>query len=84
MTRKLCVSIETFENDDSASVAVLYGIGGSFSSGFDMNEISDEINPQTFDGTAVSNLILTILFYKNIPNNLTIIIHPYLYKSLIF
>lgn len=36
---ELCSLIERFESDPEVDVAVLYGVGGSFSSGYDLNEI---------------------------------------------
>lgn len=36
---KLCEAFTEFENDDESPVAVLYGIGGSFCSGYDILEL---------------------------------------------
>ncbi|XP_055613362.1 probable enoyl-CoA hydratase [Uranotaenia lowii] len=48
MGKELTAAIEAFEEDDSASVGVLYGIGGSFCSGYDLSELANpDINPQS-------------------------------------
>lgn len=39
MARELNSRIEEFESDAKLDVGVLYGVGGSFSSGYDLNEI---------------------------------------------
>ncbi|EDW16354.1 probable enoyl-CoA hydratase echA8 [Drosophila mojavensis] len=39
---KLCEAFSAFEADDTSPVAVLYGVGGSFCSGFDILEISTD------------------------------------------
>ncbi|XP_017110742.1 probable enoyl-CoA hydratase echA8 [Drosophila elegans] len=39
---QLCDAFATFEADDTSPVAVLYGVGGSFCSGFDILEISTD------------------------------------------
>ncbi|KAI9579166.1 mevalonyl-coenzyme A hydratase sidH [Glossina fuscipes] len=39
---KLCEAFSAFEADDASPVAVLYGIGGSFCSGFDILEMANE------------------------------------------
>lgn len=38
---QLTAAIETFENDVESPVAVLYGIGGNFCSGYDLKEFAD-------------------------------------------
>uniref|UniRef100_A0A1Q3F3C6 Putative enoyl-coa hydratase n=1 Tax=Culex tarsalis TaxID=7177 RepID=A0A1Q3F3C6_CULTA len=38
--RALTTAIEQFENDETASVGVLHGIGGSFCSGYDLSEMT--------------------------------------------
>ncbi|XP_001864522.2 probable enoyl-CoA hydratase [Culex quinquefasciatus] len=46
--RKLTAAIEQFENDETATVGVLHGIGGSFCSGYDLSEMtSPDYNPQS-------------------------------------
>lgn len=48
MAHDLCEAITDFENDDTATIGVLHGIGGSFSSGYDMHELLfDNIKPET-------------------------------------
>lgn len=39
---ELCDAFSNFENDDSSSVAVLYGLGGSFCAGYDVRELATE------------------------------------------
>ncbi|XP_030559241.1 uncharacterized protein LOC115761587 isoform X2 [Drosophila novamexicana] len=39
---QLCEAFSAFEADDTSPVAVLYGVGGSFCSGFDILEISTD------------------------------------------
>ncbi|KAH8295435.1 hypothetical protein KR018_011080 [Drosophila ironensis] len=39
---QLCDAFAAFESDDTSPVAVLYGVGGSFCSGFDILEISTD------------------------------------------
>lgn len=36
MSLKICEAITNFENDDTSTVGVLHGLGGSFSSGYDI------------------------------------------------
>lgn len=38
--QKLSEALDAFENDETSSVGILHGIGGSFSSGFDLDEIA--------------------------------------------
>lgn len=46
MVSALREAFHTFETDESAKIGVLYGIGGSFSSGYDMKEFfEDSVNP---------------------------------------
>lgn len=42
MAAALRHAFQTFETDDTATVGVLHGIGGSFSSGYDMKEFFEE------------------------------------------
>lgn len=37
---QLSLAIEQFENDPESPVAVLYGVGGNFCSGFDLKELA--------------------------------------------
>lgn len=37
----LSTAIENFENDIESPVAVLYGVGGNFSAGYDLKELAD-------------------------------------------
>lgn len=57
MATKLTEAITTFENDGSASIGILHGVGGNFSAGFDLNELSADLKePAKFltdDGFAV-------------------------------
>lgn len=47
MASKLCDAITAFENDETSTVGVLHGIGGSFSSGYDLNELgADNLRPE--------------------------------------
>lgn len=39
---KICEAITNFENDETSPVGVLHGVGGSFSSGFDIDELQSE------------------------------------------
>lgn len=39
---QLSKAFHDFENDDTSSVGVLYGVGGSFCSGYDINELSSD------------------------------------------
>lgn len=41
MAQALRQAIQTFEMDDTVTVGVLHGIGGTFSSGYDMKEFFD-------------------------------------------
>lgn len=43
MAEKLTEAISVFETDDSANIGILYGIGGNFSAGLDLDELSVEI-----------------------------------------
>lgn len=38
--QQLSLAIETFENDPESPVAVLYGVGGNFCSGYDLKELA--------------------------------------------
>lgn len=40
-SRKLCQAISEFEQDPKSTVGVLYGLGGSFCSGHDINDFVD-------------------------------------------
>lgn len=57
-------AIEDFENDDSSYVAVLYGTGGNFCSGFDLNEFTnlgeEEIDKLFYEGLLVCKLSIVI------------------------
>lgn len=57
MATKLTEAIETFENDNTANVGILHGVGGNFSVGLDLDELRDDVkNPERFvedDGFAV-------------------------------
>lgn len=59
MANKLSDAILTFENDETANVGILHGIGGNFSSGHDLDELREDANdPSRFlgdDGFAVSD-----------------------------
>lgn len=61
MALKICDAITSFENDDTSSVGVLYGVGGSFSSGYDLNELGTEnLRPEEVllhsEGSVVSEI----------------------------
>lgn len=48
MGRQLTIAIEAFEQDTTASVGVLHGLGGSFCSGYDLSELANpEVKPQS-------------------------------------
>lgn len=48
MGRQLTAAIEAFEQDTTASVGVLHGIGGSFCSGYDLSELANpKVKPQS-------------------------------------
>lgn len=52
MVAALRQAFETFEMDETATVGVLYGIGGSFSSGYDMKEFfEDSVKPASIFST---------------------------------
>lgn len=38
---QLSQAIETFENDPESPVAILYGVGGNFCSGYDLKELAN-------------------------------------------
>lgn len=62
--------LEDFENDSDSYVAVLHGIGGSFCSGFDLNELqnieNDTVLSQRLEyGLMVSICIFIIMFLRN-------------------
>lgn len=42
--QQLSEAIETFENDPESPVAILYGVGGNFCSGYDLKELSQDDN----------------------------------------
>jgi enoyl-CoA hydratase len=39
--QQLSHAIETFENDTESPVAILYGVGGNFCSGYDLKELAN-------------------------------------------
>lgn len=39
--QQLSLAIETFENDETSPVAILYGVGGNFCSGYDLKELAN-------------------------------------------
>jgi enoyl-CoA hydratase/carnithine racemase len=41
---ELSTAIEEFENDPESPIAVLYGIGGNFCAGYDLKELSENID----------------------------------------
>lgn len=43
MLRELAAAIRTFDNDPNSSAGILCGIGGNFSVGYDLNELSAAI-----------------------------------------
>lgn len=48
MGQQLTAAIEAFEQDSTATVAILHGIGGSFCSGYDLSELANpEVKPQS-------------------------------------
>ncbi|EAT45553.1 AAEL003202-PA [Aedes aegypti] len=48
MGRQLTAAIEAFEQDSTAAVAILHGIGGSFCSGYDLSELANpDVKPQS-------------------------------------
>lgn len=44
MAAKLSDAILTFENDETASVGILHGVGGNFSCGHDLEELREDVN----------------------------------------
>jgi len=46
----LSEALDEFENNEEASVGVLYGIGGNFCAGYDLKEIAD------YDGESEENI----------------------------
>lgn len=64
MANQLNGAIDKFENDESAKICVLYGNGGSFSAGYDMNaEIED--SSTTSHTTQLDTVYLTKKNKKN-------------------
>ncbi|XP_058453957.1 probable enoyl-CoA hydratase [Malaya genurostris] len=48
MGRKLSEAVEEFEQDKTADVGILHGLGGSFCAGYDLTELANpEIKPQS-------------------------------------
>ena len=47
---KLSEAVSQFENDNSALVGVLHGIGGNFCAGYDLEELSKYSMDAEFDG----------------------------------
>lgn len=58
MAFKICEAITKFENDESSPVGVIHGVGGSFSSGYDIDDLQSDTlkleNLLNSEGTAVS------------------------------
>lgn len=54
-------AIEEFENDSSAYVAVLYGTGGNFCSGFDFQELA---NIENSSEISFENGLMVINIYR--------------------
>ncbi|XP_075145861.1 putative enoyl-CoA hydratase [Haematobia irritans] len=46
---KLSNALSAFEADDASPIAVLYGVGGSFSSGYDIHELEEQCNKGSLD-----------------------------------
>ncbi|XP_037046008.1 probable enoyl-CoA hydratase [Bradysia coprophila] len=42
MAFKICEAITNFENDDTSPVGIIHGVGGSFSSGYDIGDLQSE------------------------------------------
>lgn len=57
-------AIEDFEDDNNSYVAVIYGTGGNFCSGFDLNEFAnlkeEEMDRQFNEGLLVGTKSITI------------------------
>lgn len=53
-------ALEDFEKDNNAYVAVLHGIGGSFCSGFDLNELINVENDTELSKMLDSGLMVSI------------------------
>lgn len=58
MAFKICEAITNFENDESSTVGVIHGVGGSFSSGYDIDDLQSETlkleNLMNSEGSVVS------------------------------
>lgn len=61
MALKICEAITNFENDDSSPVGVLHGVGGTFSAGYDIDDLQSETlkleHLVNSEGTVVSTFI---------------------------
>lgn len=62
MAVKICEAITNFENDDSSTVGVIHGVGGSFSAGYDIDDLQSETlkleNLMNSEGTVVSFIFI--------------------------
>lgn len=60
MAFKICEAITNFENDESSTVGVIHGVGGSFCSGYDIDDLQSETlkleNLMNAEGSVVSGL----------------------------
>jgi enoyl-CoA hydratase/carnithine racemase len=71
---KLSRAILEFEEDDSALVGVLHGIGGNFCAGYDLEELSGfdinmELDTKAGHGPMVSLHVANIYFVFGLKNN---------------
>ncbi len=69
MAFKICEAITNFENDESSTVGVIHGVGGSFSSGYDIDDLQSETlkleNMMNAEGSVVS-FVQFIHQYQNV------------------
>lgn len=61
MAFKICEAITNFENDKSSTVGVIHGVGGSFCSGYDIDDLQSETlkveNLMNSEGSVVSGVL---------------------------
>lgn len=64
---KLRQAIQDFENDTSVYAGVLYGIGGNFCAGYDLNELSQLDETRVLDTLhEEGTMVLSCIYYTNL------------------
>lgn len=68
MLESLARELNSFEQDDSASVAVIHGMGGNFSSGYDLDELQTVAKnaPQELEKSLIVSVSYNLLVRKAI------------------